>query len=112
MADRYIEVKPEESWRDVSNLFSSWLSENVVLDTFGWSEGESTTLKNGTVMLCFSIPDRHGEKVGLFERWAATTGRIFGLAKGSSVHFPNVPGLMHDLPIRLPTPTPPLATVV
>jgi hypothetical protein len=106
MAGRYIEMKPEENWTDLSGLFSSWLAANVALDAFGWSEGDSITLKNGTVMLCFNIPDRHGDKIRLFEQWAATTGRIFGLAQGSSVHFPNVPGLVHELPIRLPTPTP------
>ena len=106
MAGHYIEIKPDESWRDVSGLFSSWLAANVALDTFGWSEGDSITLKNGTVMVCFSIPDRHGDRGGLFEQWAATTGRIFGLAQGSSVYFPNVPDLVHELPIRVPTPTP------
>jgi len=106
MASRYIEMKPNESWRDVSGLFSSWLAENVLLDSFGWSEGDEITLKNGATMWCFSIPDRHGDKVGLFEQWAVTTGRVFGLACGSSVHFPNLPGLVHELPVRLPTPAP------
>ena len=89
MATKYIEARPGEKWRDVTRLFVQWLQLHVpTLDSFGYSEDDPIE-HNGVSFFALSIPDRHGEKVALFEVWAKTTDRVFGALEKAQVVFSN-----------------------
>jgi hypothetical protein len=104
---RYIEIKASETWATVSEQFGAWVLENDHAKNFGWSEGDPISLENGIVMACFKIPDRQGEKIAYFEQWAASTGRIYGIAEGRQVKFPRKPELNVLLPPPKELPIPP-----
>lgn len=87
MASRYIEAAKGESWRSAVRPFRAWIQVHVPsLDSFGYSEGDSVS-HGGSEFICIDIPDHHGEKVALFEAWAKTTGRIYGIKEGGVVRF-------------------------
>lgn len=104
---RFIEIRSGEKWRTVSNLFADWVQANGTTDSFGWSEGDTLHLPDGTDLACFHMPDKHGQKVEWFERWAETTDRLYGIASGLTVHFPRKPELSALLPQPPQTPLPP-----
>jgi hypothetical protein len=84
----YITAQPEENWRSVSNLFGEWLDANALLQSFGYSEGD-TIEHHGITLLCFKFPAQHGEKISLFPKWANAIGRIHGGAEHGSVQLSN-----------------------
>lgn len=97
---RYIEGRDGETWAAVSELFANWVLANAESNRFGWSEGDSISLENGAVLLCFRIPDHHRSKFKLFEEWAESTDRLYGIADGQTVTFPHMP----ELTVLLPPP--------
>jgi len=105
MAVKYVEGRTGEKWRDVTELFVQWLQLNVpALDSFGYSEDDPLE-HNGLHYFALSIPDRHGEKVGLFEAWAKTTDRVFGTHEKEYIFFSD--GTTALAPERKVTPLPP-----
>ena len=106
MARWYVEAKNGESWRDLSRTFGEWIPDKAVLGSLGWSEGDSVNV-GGTTLYCFEFPDHHGEKISLFESWARTTDRLFGIARHGKLHFPRDPCLVFVLPPEKFTPVPP-----
>jgi len=57
-----------------------------VLDSFGYSE-DNLLEHHGLRYFALSIPDRHGERVDLFETWAKTTDRNFGAQEKDRTMF-------------------------
>jgi hypothetical protein len=106
MARWYIEAKEGESWRDVSSQFGRWIPDPTSLGSFGWHEGDPVDVGEKK-LYCFDIPNHHRNKVDLFERWAKTTQRLYGYAKGGKLLFPNEPNLTVALPAEPRTPVPP-----
>jgi hypothetical protein len=100
----YIEAREGEAWASVSGTFVSWLKANVKLDSFGFCDGDPVTL-GGKSFLCFEFPAHHGEKIGLFARWAKSTTRIYGGAERGRIHFSDGQALI--LPSRPTGPIPP-----
>ena len=87
MAIKYIEGRDGEKWQDVTKLFVQWLKLNAPsLNSFGYSEDEPLN-HNGRRYFALSIPDRHGEKIALFEAWAKTTARLFGSQSEEQILF-------------------------
>jgi len=101
----YIEAKEGESWRQVSRQFGGWLPDSAGLRDFGWHEGDPVSVDKRK-LYCFDFPDRYGEKIALFEAWAKTTGRLYGEAKGGTLHFPADPSLTVALPPEPSSPVP------
>lgn len=106
MAKWFIEAKDREEWRSLSRALAESVTD-AGAENFGWSEGDPAALPNGRLLLCFDIPDRYGSKVELFERWAKTTGRIYGVARGTAIAFPHDPDLAVALPPTASVPIPP-----
>jgi hypothetical protein len=86
----YVEAREGEDWRAVSELFADWLEATIDTTglTFGWHEWDSVRLPDGRQLLAFQFSDRYGEKVMLLERWARTTGRLYGAKDGQTIRFP------------------------
>jgi bifunctional DNA-binding transcriptional regulator/antitoxin component of YhaV-PrlF toxin-antitoxin module len=103
---RYIEKLDGDTWKSVSALFAAWLNENDLAENFGWSEGDTLKIDDGTELLCMYFPDRHGKKINYFEQWAKTTRRLYGIRKGQHVKFPNKPKLNVVLPPEKPVEVP------
>jgi len=99
----YIEEAKGESWRSVSGQFMEWLVQNEAVDKFGFSEGDPISFQ-GKIFFSFRFPVHHGEKINFFERWAKTTGRIYGgeknriiqLSSGEKIELPPEPN--HPIP--------------
>ena len=104
---RFIEFKDKESWISISRQFGDWLKTSKMGDGIGWSEGNQLILNDSIKFYCFDFPDRHLEKIGLFEEWAKSTGRLYGIAEGRKVRFPNNPKLDFILPPNKPSELPP-----
>ena len=85
---RYIQFFAGESWIKVSKLFGQWLKENNKGHGIGWSEGNILEVNENTKLYCFDIPDHHGSKIDLFEEWAQTTNRLYGIENEGKVVFP------------------------
>jgi hypothetical protein len=103
---RFIEIRSGETWASVSTLFRQWLisqSENAL----GWSEGNPISLDDGASLICFRIPDHHGSKISLFQEWAETTDRLYGITDGRRVVFPRKRSLAFLLPAPKEFPVPP-----
>lgn len=103
---RFIEIRSRETWASVSTLFRQWLISRIE-NTLGWSEGNPISLDNGTSLICFRIPDHHGPKIALFQEWAETTDRLYGIADNQRVMFPRKPTLALLLPAPKEFPIPP-----
>lgn len=99
---RFIEKREGDTWKSVSSLFSSWLKDHGFTENFGWVEGDSLNVSEELEFYCMCIPEKHGKKIHLFEQWADSTDRIYGLAEGRHVKFPKKPELDLTLP---PEPT-------
>jgi hypothetical protein len=99
---RYIEKLEGDTWKSVSALFAAWLNENDLIKDFGWSEGDTLKIDDGTELFCMYFPDKHGEKINYFEQWAITTTRLYGISEGQHVMFPKMPELNVMLPPEQP----------
>lgn len=95
---RYIEKFSEDTWKSVSSLFATWLHERKLAEDIGWSEGDTLKLSGDVEFYCLLFPDKYGEKVRLFEQWAETTDRLYGLRYGQEVKIPRKPELSIALP--------------
>lgn len=100
----YIRANGSEKWKSLSSLFKDWLAQNSSLSSFGFSEGDAFSF-SGAQYLCFCFPAHHGEKAGLFEQWAKTTGRPYGKAINGAVSLSN--GESFILPTKPSVPVPP-----
>ena len=95
--NRYISYSNSETWESVAKLFGQWLVKNNLAEGFGWSEGDALEIDDNTKLFCFSFPNHHGKKINLFEEWAVTTNRLYGIENQGNVFFPHQP----DLTIKL-----------
>ena len=95
---RYIQFFEDESWIKVSELFGQWLKDNDLGHGIGWSEGDTLEVNKNTKLYCLRIPDHHGSKIKLFEDWAKTTERLYGIEKEGKVIFPEDSSLVVVLP--------------
>lgn len=103
---RFIEIRSTETWASVSNLFAQWISSRTGI-TVGWSEGDTISLDDGTSLICFQIPEHYGSKMDLFQEWAESTDRLYGISDGGKVVFPRMPTLTFLLPAPKERPIPP-----
>lgn len=85
---RYIQFFEGESWIKVSKMFGQWLKDNDKGHGIGWSEGEILEVNENTKLYCLDIPDHHSLKIDLFEEWAQSTDRLYGIEKDGKVVFP------------------------
>ena len=95
---KYIEARDGDTWASVSGEFGDWLIERNLDKDFGWSKGDVLTINKELSLFCFDFPDRHGEKIKVFEEWAESTGRLYGIKSGCNVVFPNSTNLNLVLP--------------
>jgi hypothetical protein len=107
MAYRFIEMRVGENWRTVSDLFAEWVRSRAPDGDYGWSEGDSLRLPDGTQLACFCVPGKHGHKIEWFETWAKSTDRLYGIATGAIVQFPLKPEFSVSLPSRPAARVPP-----
>lgn len=98
----FIEKLEGDTWKSVSSLFSSWLMDHGLSEDLGWSEGDPLRANDGLEFFCMCVPEKYGKKIDYFEQWAESTDRIYGIAEGRHVRFPNRPELNTLLP---PEPT-------
>ena len=95
---RFIQYCEGESWKEISNSFRQWLEGNAHEQSIGWSEGDTLKVSENIKLYCFHIPDHHGSNAGLFEEWAKTTKRLYGIENNGKVVFPGNPDLVVTLP--------------
>ncbi|UWX04526.1 hypothetical protein H1235_06620 [Pseudoxanthomonas sp. NC8] len=105
-ASRFIEIRSNEVWASVSRLFAHWLGDRASGDV-GWSKGDPISLDDGRSLICFSIPDHHRTTIDLFQEWAESTDRLYGITDGGRVVFPRMPALTFLLPLPENSPIPP-----
>ena len=104
---RYIQFFEGESWRNVSELFGQWLRDNDKGHGIGWSEGDILKVNENIKLYCLRIPDKHGSKIDLFEEWAQTTERLYGIENDGKVIFPKDTDLIVMLPKQKEMKVPP-----
>ncbi|MGY8810567.1 MAG: hypothetical protein ACKVK5_05990 [Pseudomonadales bacterium] len=104
---RYIAMKDGDTWESVSKFFKDWLTERGLTDSFGWIEGDILTVNEDISFFCFSFPERHGEKIDLFNEWAREADRLYGVRSSRTVVFPADPKLNVVLPPETEVEVPP-----